>query len=67
MLLSLLRYIHEGDVRERAIDFIEVKDVDAGTISEKLTKLLQPFELDPLKCVGQGYDGASVMSGIHGS
>ena len=28
--------------------------------------ILQPFELDPLKCVGQGYDGASVMSGIHG-
>ena len=39
--------------------------MDAGTISEKLIKLLQPFELDPLKWVGQGYDGASVMSGIH--
>ena len=42
-----------------------VKDMDAG-ISEKLIKLHQPFELDPLKCVGKGYDGASVMSGIHG-
>ena len=43
--------------------------MDAGTISEKLIKLLKPFELDRLKCVGQGYDGASVMSGqsgIHG-
>ncbi|KAI6658860.1 hypothetical protein LOD99_15185 [Oopsacas minuta] len=40
--------------------------MDAGTISEKLIELLKPFEVDPLKCVGQGYDGASVMSGIHG-
>ena len=40
--------------------------MDAGTISEKLIKLLQPFELDPLKCVRQGCDGVSVMSGRHG-
>ena len=66
LLGASLRYIHKGDVRERAIGFIELKDMDTGTISEKLIKLLQPFELDPLKCVRQGYDGASVMSGIHG-
>ena len=52
LLGASLRYIHEGDVSERAIGFIELKDMDAGTISEKLIKLLQPFELDPLKCVG---------------
>ena len=51
-----LRHIHKDIIRERAIGFIELKDMDAGTISEKLIKLLQPFELDPLKCVGQGYD-----------
>ena len=61
-----MRYIHKGDVRERAIGLIELQDMDAGTISEKLIKLLQPFEPDPLKCIGQGYDGASVMSRIHG-
>ncbi|KAI6659566.1 Zinc finger MYM-type protein 1-like [Oopsacas minuta] len=66
LLGASLRYIHKGNVRERAIGFIELKDMDAGTISEKLIELLKPFELDPLKCVGQGYDGASVMSGIHG-
>ena len=67
LLGAYLRYIHKGDVREKAIGFIELKDMDAGTISEKLIKLLQPFELDPLKCVGQGYDGTSVMSEIHGN
>ncbi|KAI6648802.1 Zinc finger MYM-type protein 1-like [Oopsacas minuta] len=66
LLVASLRYIHKGNVRERAIGFIELKDMDAGTISEKLIELLKPFEVDPLKCAGQGYDGASVMSGIHG-
>ena len=66
LLGASLRYIHKGNSRERAIGFIELKDMDAGTISEKQIKLLQPFELDPLKCVGQGYDGDSVMSGRHG-
>ena len=66
LLGAALRCIHQGNVRERAIGFIELKDMDAGTITEKQIKLLQPFELEPLKCVRQGYDGASVMSGIHG-
>ena len=52
LLGASLRYIHKGDVRERAIGLIELKDMDAGTISEKLIKPLQPFELDPLKCIG---------------
>ena len=55
-----MRYIHKGDVREKAIGLIELKDMDEDTISEKLIKLLQPFEPDPLKCVGQGYDGATL-------
>ena len=54
LLGASLRYIDKGDVRERAIGFIELKDMDTGTISEKLIKLLKPFELDRLKCVGQG-------------
>ena len=52
LLGASLRYIHKGNVRESAIDFIELQGMDAGTISEKLIKLLQPFELEPLKCVG---------------
>ena len=30
----------------KVIGFIEAKNIDAGTISEKLIKLLHPFELD---------------------
>ena len=52
LLGASLRYIHKGNIRERVIGFIELKDMDTGTISEKLMKLLQPFELDPQKCVG---------------
>ena len=52
LLSASLRYIHKGDVKERAIGLIKLKDMDAGTISEKLIKPLQPFELDPLKCIG---------------
>ena len=56
-----LRYIHKGNVRERVIGFIEMKDMDTCAIFEKLIKLLQRFELDPLKYVGQGYDGANFI------
>ena len=46
--------------------FVQLKDLTALSISEQLKKLLNELGLSPLDCVGQGYDGASVMSGIHG-
>ena len=43
LLAASLRYVHQSNVRERVIGFIELKDMNAATISEKLIKLLQPL------------------------
>ena len=66
LLGASLRYLHDGNIVERAIGFIELKEMSANSISSKLLELLEPFNLDPGKCVGQGYDGANVMSGKNG-
>lgn len=66
LLGASLRYLHAGNIVERAIGFIELSEMDAKSISSKLLKLLEPFNINPLNCVGQGYDGASVMSGKNG-
>ena len=66
LLGASLRYLHDGNIIERAIGFIELKEMSANSISSKLLELLEPFNLDPCKCVGQGYDGANVMSGKNG-
>ena len=61
-----LRYLHDGTLRERAIGFVELKSMDAISIAEKLQNMLQSLTLSPENCVGQGYDGASVMAGKDG-
>ena len=61
-----LRYVADSVIRERAIGFVQLKDLSAQCISDELLKLLQPFDLEPVCCVGQGYDGASFMSGKEG-
>ena len=40
--------------------------MNAQTIADKIVELMRPLELDPSLCVGQGYDGASVMAGKDG-
>lgn len=39
--------------------------MDAKSIANTIDNFIQSYGLDPMKCVGQGYDGASTMSGIH--
>ena len=61
-----LRYIHGGVIKERAIGFAETGDMTADGISKKILQVLEPLELDPSRCVGFCFDGASVMSGNKG-
>lgn len=53
-------------IREEFLGFVELKAMDAKTISSAIDQFIQNCGLDPNKCVGQGYDGCSTMSGKTG-
>ena len=66
LLGASLRYLHDGNIVERVIGFIELREMSANSISSILFELLEPINLDQRNCVNQGYDGANVMSGKNG-
>lgn len=60
----VLRYFREGSIYESFVGFVQVSDLSAEGLSSKLTTQLQTLKVDyKTKLIGQGYDGASVMSG----
>ncbi|CAG2239536.1 unnamed protein product [Mytilus edulis] len=64
--LSLyIRYFDNDtyEVREHFLGFIEPKEVDAEHIANAIVNNLDKWGLPLQKLRGQGYDGASVMSG----
>lgn len=66
LIAVCLRYLYRGSIRERVVGFVDTGDTSAEGIALKILQILEPFELDPGLCVGFGFDGASVMSGVHG-
>jgi len=51
-------------IYESFLDFKSVVGLDAKSLSDMILQTLQSYGLDVKTClVGQGYDGASVMSG----
>jgi len=63
-LSIVLRYFCKGAVFESFVGFIHVCDLSAEGLSSKLKTDMQQLGLDyKSKLIGQGYDGASVMSG----
>ena len=60
----VLRYYYDGAVRESFLGFSEAKHLDAGSLASMIIACLTKFGLEYREnLVGQGYDGASVMSG----
>ena len=53
----------KGEIHEHFLTYVEVKCLDASSLSSYIKNLLIEFDLDCFKVVSQGYDGASVMSG----
>ena len=53
-------------IQETFFGFIPLKKCDAASISASAINLLKSLGLDTQKLRGQGYDGASVMSGVYG-
>lgn len=62
----VVRYVHSGKVKERAVGFVETGDMSANGISEKILQVIEQLQLDPSLCIGFCFDGASVKSGNKG-
>ena len=57
-----IRFVSDGEVFEEFLGFINIAKMDAQTIADALVSTLQKWGLNLSFLVGQGYDGASVMS-----
>lgn len=62
----VLRYYYNGLIYESFLEFQEAEKLDAAGLTEKIIGCLEKYGLEYKKnLVGQGYDGAAVMSGAH--
>lgn len=50
-------------IREEFLGFVELMAMNAETIASAIHQFIQNCGLDPMKCVGQGYDGCNTMAG----
>ena len=65
-LFLVVRYFYKGEVKESILQFESAQNLDAASLSEQILSALDRFQLDYREhLVGQGYDGAAVMSGKH--
>lgn len=55
----------EVKINERFLGFLAVHDHGALAIENEIVKLLESKSISIHKCRGQGYDGASAMSGAY--
>lgn len=53
-------------IREEFLGFVELIAMDAKSIASAIDNFITNVGLDPEKCVEQGYDGCSTMSGKDG-
>lgn len=60
----VLRYYYRGAVKESFLHFEAAEHLDAAGLADKIIGILEKYGLEYRdNLVGQGYDGASVMSG----
>lgn len=65
-LSFVLRFFANGKVHEGFLDFKRAIGLDAHSLATQIIAALKSYGLDISSClVGQGYDGASVMSGAN--
>eukprot|EP00102_Acyrthosiphon_pisum_P025993 XP_016663203.1 PREDICTED: zinc finger MYM-type protein 1-like [Acyrthosiphon pisum] len=58
-----VRYISDNRINERFLGFLELKELYAKALANSIQLFLCSINLDIKNCIGQSYDGASVMSG----
>jgi len=60
----LLRFMdNDFNIWEKSIGCYHMKNSNAESLANKIFKILSTNKLDKMNCIGQCYDGASVMSG----
>lgn len=62
-LALLLRYYHDGQIKERAIGTFHAINLDAHSLTNMIMSTITALGLSIDNCVGQCFDGANVMSG----
>ncbi|XP_058603710.1 zinc finger MYM-type protein 1-like [Onychostoma macrolepis] len=63
LIAVCVRYIFNGNLRERAVGFVATDHMTSSGIANKILEVLEPLQLDPELCVGFSFDGAAVTSG----
>lgn len=62
----VVRYYYNGAIHESFLHFQSAESLDAAGLTKMIIDCLEKHGLDYRNnLVGQGYDGASVMSGKH--
>ena len=64
-LVIILRYLCNGEIKERFLGFHKAKVKTAVAITDLLQEQIEPYNLKE-KLISQTYDGASTMSGRRG-
>ena len=59
----VVRYFYDGFVHEEFLGFTYAERVDAKSLTDYITSQLEAVGIYIKNCIGQSYDGASVMSG----
>ncbi|XP_014669630.1 PREDICTED: zinc finger MYM-type protein 1-like [Priapulus caudatus] len=60
----VIRYFYDGEIRESFLEFRAAFQLDAESLTKSIFDILKSHGVDfQRNLVGQGYDGASVMSG----
>ena len=62
-LSLVIRYVHEEQVREVFVDFVEVERITGQVLGETILRWLRNHNISPADMRGQCYDGASNMAG----
>ena len=61
-LSFVTQYVHGGTIKEEFIGFEKAEGLNADCMTLKIREKLCNTATDIQQCVGQSYDGASVMS-----
>ena len=59
----VIRYFEDSEIREEFLGFKVADELDAESLAQYILQELEDNGLEVQNLVGQGYDGASVMSG----
>ena len=62
-LSVVVRYLYDNSIHEEFLGFIRLHELNAEYLKNSICTLLMSCGIEMKNCVGQTYDGASVMSG----